>query len=81
MLTRKREGVIHGAWQGPAHLSFGARSELDPWHRLPVRRVITAYHVRGDSTLLGGQVIEECWPERRRRRRRPDPPFPAAASP
>jgi acetoacetate decarboxylase len=59
VLTRMREGVVHEAWQGPAHLSFDARSELDPWHRLPVRRVLTAYYVRGDSTLPGGQVIKE----------------------
>jgi acetoacetate decarboxylase len=59
ILTEMKEGVLHEAWEGPGYLSFDARSELDPWHRLPVRRVLRAYYVRADSTLPGGRVIKE----------------------
>lgn len=45
------------AWSGPASVSFGVLSELDPWHRLPVRKIKEAIYVISDMDVSPGAVI------------------------
>ena len=49
--------LTHEAWTGPATLSYDARSTLDPWHGLPVRRVLGSIYTRFDFTLPHGRVL------------------------
>jgi acetoacetate decarboxylase len=49
--------VVHEAWSGPATISFDAASELDPWHRLPVRKVLGGVRSRYDFTLPHGEIV------------------------
>lgn len=48
----------HEMWAGPGSLSFDAPSELDPWFRLPVRRIKGALYTRYDFTLPHGRIIK-----------------------
>lgn len=49
--------VVHEAWAGPASISFDVASEFDPWHRLPVRRVLAGVRSRYDFTLPAGEIV------------------------
>lgn len=42
---------VRDAWTGPGSVSFGVHSELDPWHRLPIRRVGQAIYTIGDMEI------------------------------
>jgi len=46
------------AWQGPGSLQFDSSSDLDPWHRIEVRRMLTAIYRRYDFVLDYGKVIK-----------------------
>lgn len=52
------DSVTHEAWAGTATLSFDTPSALDPWHSLPVRRVLGAAYMRWDFTLPHGRVLK-----------------------
>lgn len=45
------------AWSGPGSVSFGILSELDPWHRLPVRKMKDAIYVVSDMDVAPSAVI------------------------
>lgn len=45
------------AWTGPGSVSFGILSELDPWHKLPVRKVKEAIYVVSDMDVAPGARI------------------------
>ncbi len=55
--TPSLDRVVHEAWSGPATLSFDTASDLDPWHRLPVRKVLGGTRSRYDFTLPHGEIV------------------------
>ena len=46
------------AWTGVGSIAFAESSRLDPWNRLPVKRVIQANYTLSDMTLGFGKVID-----------------------
>ncbi len=46
------------AWTGVGSIAFAESSRLDPWNRLPVKRVIQASYMLSDMTLGFGKVID-----------------------
>ncbi len=53
-----RDWRVHEMWAGAGSLTFDAPSELDPWHKLPVRQVKAALYTRYDFTLGHGRIIK-----------------------
>jgi acetoacetate decarboxylase len=49
--------VIEG-WTGTGSVAFAEGSKLDPWARLPVKRVIQASYMLSEMTLGFGKVID-----------------------
>ncbi len=45
------------AWTGTGSVAFAESSRLDPWNRLPVKRVVQASYMVSDMTLGFGKVI------------------------
>ena len=52
------EVKVHEAWTGTGSIAFAEGSRLDPWNRLPVKRVIQASYVLSEMTLGFGKVID-----------------------
>jgi acetoacetate decarboxylase len=52
------EVKVHEAWTGIGSIAFAEGSRLDPWNRLPVKRVIQASYVLSEMTLGFGKVID-----------------------
>jgi len=52
------EVKVHEAWTGTGSIAFAESSRLDPWNRLPVKRVIHASYVLSEMTLGFGKVID-----------------------
>jgi acetoacetate decarboxylase len=48
----------HEMWTGSGTLSFDCPTDLDPWHKLPVRHVKGAVYTRYDFTLPHGRVLK-----------------------
>ena len=46
------------AWEGTGSLTFDSPSEIDPWHRLAVKRIVSAVYRRYDTVLHPGKVIK-----------------------
>ena len=46
------------AWTGVGSIAFAEGSRLDPWNRLPVKRVLQASYVLSEMTLGFGKVID-----------------------
>ncbi|MBW2143502.1 MAG: acetoacetate decarboxylase family protein [Deltaproteobacteria bacterium] len=42
---------------GPGNCSFPGESELDPWHRLPVRKMLLCTHMSFNGTLAYGKIL------------------------
>jgi acetoacetate decarboxylase len=51
------ERQTHEIWSGPATVRFDSESTLDPWHALPVRRVLGGTFSRYDFSLPHGRVL------------------------
>lgn len=49
--------TTHEAWAGPATLCYDTPSGLDPWHALPVRKLLGGVYSRYDFTLPHGRVL------------------------
>jgi len=49
---------VHEMWTGPASISLDSATDLDPWHKLPVRNVKGAVYLRYDFTLPYGRVLK-----------------------
>jgi acetoacetate decarboxylase len=47
----------HEAWSGSATLQYDTASALDPWHCLPVRKVLGAAYTRYDFVLPYGRIV------------------------
>jgi acetoacetate decarboxylase len=45
-------------WSGPGSCYFTGASVLDPWHRLPVKRMIAATYMLGDFILPDAEILE-----------------------
>jgi acetoacetate decarboxylase len=52
------EVKIVEAWTGTGSVAFAESSRLDPWNRLPVKRVLQASYMVSDMTLGFGKVID-----------------------
>ena len=52
------EVKVHEAWTGTGSIAFAECSRLDPWNRLPVKRVLQASYVLSEMTLGFGKVID-----------------------
>jgi acetoacetate decarboxylase len=46
------------AWTGVGSIAFAESSRLDPWNRLPVKRVVQATYMLSEMTLGFGKVID-----------------------
>ena len=46
------------AWQGPGFVQYESTSSIDPWHRIEVRKVLSATYRRYDQVLGYGKVIK-----------------------
>ncbi len=55
--VRTMDTQTHEAWSGSATLHYDTASELDPWHRLPVRKVLGTAYTRYDFVLPHGRVV------------------------
>jgi acetoacetate decarboxylase len=45
-------------WEGPGSCHFTGASELDPWHRIPMREILTCRYAIADFELKQGRVLE-----------------------
>lgn len=45
------------AWTGPGWVEFHSHSQVDPWHKLRVKEVVTANYRISDMTLGFGRVV------------------------
>jgi acetoacetate decarboxylase len=52
------EVKVHEAWIGTGSIAFAEGSRLDPWNRLPVKRILHASYTRSEMTLGFGIVID-----------------------
>jgi acetoacetate decarboxylase len=57
-LIPSAEEKVHEAWTGTGSIAFAECSRLDPWNRMPVKRVIQASYLLSDMTLGFGKVID-----------------------
>jgi len=46
------------AWQGPGFAEFNSTSTLDPWHRIGVKKLLTAVYRRYDQILEYGKIVK-----------------------
>ncbi len=57
LIATRSTSTVHEAWSGTGTVSYDGRSDLDPWHLLPVERVLNATFRRFDMLLPHGEVI------------------------
>jgi acetoacetate decarboxylase len=50
------DGKVEG-FSGPGNVTFDSPSDIDPWYRLPVRRMVSAAWWRANGVLSWGKVI------------------------
>lgn len=55
--VRNQDWQTREAWSGSATLHYDTASELDPWYRLPVRKMLGAVYSRYDFVLPHGRVL------------------------
>ena len=46
------------AWQGPGSVEFNSNSTIDPWHKIGVKKMLTATYQRSDNILGYGKIIK-----------------------
>ena len=46
------------AFTGPGFAEYNSKSTLDPWHRFPVNKLLSASYSRGDMVLPHGKVVK-----------------------
>ena len=51
--------TVHSQWRGRGSVSFGAVSDMDPWSRLPVMKLLGGVHRQYDMVLPLGRVVRE----------------------
>ncbi len=49
---------VHELWSGKGSVSFDTKSEIDPWHLLEVKKVISATYARLDMVLDWGRIVK-----------------------
>ena len=45
-------------WSGPGSCQFTGASVLDPWHRLPMKKMIASTYMLGDFILPEGKILQ-----------------------
>jgi acetoacetate decarboxylase len=45
-------------WTGPGNCHFTGASVLDPWHRLPVKQMLSSSYMFFDFELSYGRILE-----------------------
>jgi acetoacetate decarboxylase len=45
-------------WTGTGSCHFTGVSVLDPWHKLPIRQMVSSWYCVTDSELTEGRVLE-----------------------
>ncbi len=58
LIETTTEVKVIEAWTGIGSIAFAEGSRLDPWNRLPVKRVIQASYAVSEMTLGFGKVID-----------------------
>ena len=58
LIETKTEVKVIEAWTGVGSVAFAEGSRLDPWNRLPVKKVIQASYALSEMTLGFGKVID-----------------------
>jgi acetoacetate decarboxylase len=58
LIETTTEVKVIEAWTGIGSIAFAEGSRLDPWNRLPVKRVIQASYALSEMTLGFGKVID-----------------------
>ena len=51
-------GTTKDAWTGTGYPEFNSPSEVDPWHRFAVRRLLRSVYMRGDMVLPFGRIVK-----------------------
>lgn len=51
-------GSTREAWIGPGFAEFHSTSTIDPWHRVSIKRMVTAAYRRYDQVLHYGKIIK-----------------------
>lgn len=46
------------SWQGPGYVQYHSTSDIDPWHKVPVRNMLSASYRRYDQILDYGKIIK-----------------------
>jgi acetoacetate decarboxylase len=59
LVETRTTDTVHSQWAGRGSLSFGAVSDIDPWSRLPVKKLIGGVHRHYDMVLPLGRVVRE----------------------
>jgi acetoacetate decarboxylase len=52
------DGAPIDAWIGPGSLQFNSVSELDPWHKLRVKKLLLAVYRHSNMVLHPGKVVK-----------------------
>jgi len=50
--------TVKDAWTGTGYAEFNSPSEIDPWHRFTIKRLLRSVYVRGDMVLPFGRIIK-----------------------
>jgi len=58
IIETKTEVKVHESWIGTGSIAFAEASRLDPWNRLPVKRIVQAGYTLSEMTLGFGKVID-----------------------
>ena len=58
LIEAEIEQQVHQAWVGTGSVAFAEGSMLDPWNRLPVKKILSASYMVYDMTLGFGKVID-----------------------
>lgn len=58
LVTVPSKLTVHNAWQGPGWIHFGSFSDIDPWYKLPVKKILDATYYVYDQILGYGKVLK-----------------------
>ncbi len=51
-------GIAH-IWSGPGSLHYDCVSEVDPWYKLPIKKIVSCYSGLFDAVLGYGRILKE----------------------
>lgn len=50
--------TVHQSWTGPGWAEYHSESDLDPWHKLPIKKILGASYRVTDQVLGFGKAIK-----------------------